>query len=257
MNLSIKSYGQGNNVILIHGFCESSEIWAPFINQLSTHNHILTIDIPGFGNSSSINYQSLDQLAQIFVNEFKELGIEKATIIGHSMGGYIALAILELFPEFVNGIGLFHSTPIADSEEKKLARDKNIQFVNQFGADKFTKVLIPNLFANTLNQDQIDAALKIAQSSTSEGIINALNAMKNRPDRSQLLQNSQLANLIIAGKKDPLIPYLSLITLASQMPLVQLNVLAESSHMGFIEETENTLNILSYYLNNFALYPNK
>lgn len=257
MNLNIKTYGQGNKVILIHGFCESSEIWNPFIDTLSSQNQIITIDIPGFGNSPAINYDSLDHLAEIFVTEFHKNGIEKAIIIGHSMGAYIALAILELFPQFVNGIGLFHSTPAADSEEKKLARDKNIHFVNQFGADKFTKVLIPNLFANSLNQEQINSALNIAQSSTKEGIINALTAMKNRPDRTSLLKSSSLPNLIIAGKNDTLIPYQSLITLASQMPMVQLNILNNSGHMGFSEETELSLNILSHYLNNFALHTHK
>ena len=104
-------------VVLLHGYLESMLVWDEFIPLIYKSLRVVTIDIPGHGISQvKGEIHTMDYLSDVVADALKVLAIDKAYIVGHSMGGYVALAVCERHPEVVEGVVLLHSTPNADSE---------------------------------------------------------------------------------------------------------------------------------------------
>ena len=131
--LAYNEMGQGNSVVLLHGFCETKEIWKAYEKKISENFHLVAIDLPGFGKSDlTIEENTIESFADQVFKLLQFLDITKATIIGHSLGGYIALALAEKYPKLVTGLGLFHSTALADDQARKDSRDKSLTFIEKY-----------------------------------------------------------------------------------------------------------------------------
>ena len=155
-------------VVLLHGFGEDSSVWSGFVPFLQKDFYILT---PDYARLS--NFKSVEEYADFVHEKIVEKCIEKCVMIGHSMGGYIALAFAEKYPEMLNGLGLFHSTSFADSEEKKAARTKNIDFIDKHGAEAFIKTSTPNLYAEAFQKNHpevIEKHIKYVSTPIAEAI---------------------------------------------------------------------------------------
>jgi pimeloyl-ACP methyl ester carboxylesterase len=244
-NLRYSELGKGNPVVLIHGYLESLEIWNGFAEKLAKKYRVISVDLPGHGQSgiySSINTMAV--MADAVKSIMDHLSIGRAVIIGHSMGGYVTLALADIFPEMIVGFCLFHSHALPDSEDKKLNRDRETLLVKEGKKSQFINLNIQNAFAPDHHESfskQIDRAREIAEGTSDEGIIRALEGMKARPDRRDVLKNSVEPVMIIAGGKDFYIPsnvYEEHFTLARKTSVL---VLENSGHMGFIEEQEKSL----------------
>ena len=149
-----KTEGNGKPVILIHGFAEDSSIWKHQIKALKENFYLIIPDLPGSGQSEMLEGEILienyaEVIKAIADKELKDSNQNTCTIIGHSMGGYIALAFAEKHPELLNGLGLFHSTAYADDNAKKETRRKGIEFIKNNGVELFLKTTTPNLFSDT------------------------------------------------------------------------------------------------------------
>src|SRR5581483_8639197 len=117
--------GKGRAIVLLHGFPENLGIWQEFSAALSKSFRVICIDLPGLGESECIGYvHTMDLMAKCVQSVMHELNLRRYVVVGHSMGGYVALAVAELFPENLRGLCLFHSAAFPDSDEKKLDRDK-------------------------------------------------------------------------------------------------------------------------------------
>ena len=237
--------GKGEPVVLLHGYLESLEIWDGFADELSADYRVICVDLPGHGRSGV--YSSIDSMA-IMADAVKQvldfLGIGRAVIIGHSMGGYAALAFEDFYPEVTIGFGLFHSHALADPEDKKADRDREIALVKAGKKQQLINVNIPNAFATDNHEkfaEQIEWARQIALATPDQGIILALEGMKARPDRRDVLKISTDPLLVIAGKKDNYIPFEVYEQHFSLAPETDVVILENSGHMGFIEEKEKTL----------------
>jgi pimeloyl-ACP methyl ester carboxylesterase len=110
--------GNGFPVVLLHGYLESSEVWDGFVKRLSSRFKVISIDLPGHGLSSVYGeIHTMEFLATAVKELTDSLNLKKIFLTGHSLGGYVTLAFLEFFPEYLSGYCLFHSQPFADSEE--------------------------------------------------------------------------------------------------------------------------------------------
>ena len=173
------------------------------------------------------------------------------TVIGHSMGGYITLALVESYWNHVNAFGLFHSTAFADTEEKKDTRKKGIEFIKQNGAFEFLKTSTPNLFSpNSKLQipNSIDEFINSLKEFTSQALIAYYNAMMDRPDRTSILKNTKNPVLFIAGQHDNAIPINDVLEQCHLPEKSYIHVLKKSGHMGMMEETGNANRILEEFL---------
>lgn len=242
--------GEGKVIVLLHGFLESLEIWTEFTNQLSEKFRVIAIDLPGHGETASIGYvHSMELMAECVKAVTKHLGLRKYVVVGHSMGGYVALALTELYPDDVKGLCLFHSNALADSAEKKKERDRTIEAVKK-NHKQFINELILNLFAPdniSSLQEEVKKLKSIASKTSKQGIIAGLEGMKGRKSREGILKAASFPILFIAGKQDALI---SINTILPQLTLAKngtLLVLENAGHAGFYEAKEETLNTIEKF----------
>lgn len=236
--VSFSDTGKGSVVVLLHGYLGSKEIWNQTIENLSKSYRVIAIDLPGHGQTQCFGYvHSMELMAKCVKKVLDSLRLKKYVIIGHSMGGYAALAFAELFPENLKGLGLCHSTALADSPEKKKDRSRAIKLVK---ADKrvYTKSAVKNLFA-TKNlkylKEEVAFATKIAQGITKQGAVAALEGMKDRPNRDMILGIVDYPVLMVIGQLDNILPIETLLEQAETLKRKHVLVLEHDGHMGFLE----------------------
>ncbi|MBI3501493.1 MAG: alpha/beta hydrolase [Bacteroidetes bacterium] len=239
--------GKGRVIVLLHGFLESQEIFDELSTKLSKSFRVIAIDLPGHGETPAIGYvHSMELMAECAKSVLDSLGIRKYVVVGHSMGGYVALAFAEMFPQNVSGLCLFHSSAMPDSDEKKKDRDRVAEIVMK-DHTQFVSDLIPKLFAKeniSILQDEVTKAKQIALQTPKEGIVAALKGMKERPSREMVLKNAKFPVLFIIGKQDVILAWENLLLLAGLPRKSFQLVLEHTGHMGFYEAPEETFKAL-------------
>ncbi|WP_407522549.1 alpha/beta hydrolase [Lacibacter sp. MH-610] len=239
--ISYKIYGAGAPVLLIHGFGEDSRIWNHQIDFLKTSCQLIVPDLRGSGASAALPPPgSIEQMAEDILQILNEERTEVCTVIGHSMGGYIALALMEKYPHRFHALGLIHSTAYADNEEKKQARLKSIEFIQQNSAYEFIKATIPNLFADKFKQEHTGLVAELIEQGrqfSKEVLIGYYTAMINRPARTTLLQQTNKPVLFFIGSEDKAVNPADALQQASLPAITMIKYIEEIAHMGMWEAT--------------------
>ncbi len=250
--VAFDSQGKGPAVALLHGFCEDRSVWDDFKSEfVDAHFRVVCVDLPGFGQSDVPVAAGVEYYADAVHAVLNELNIEKVILIGHSMGGYTALAFAEKYPETILGLGLFHSHPYADSEEKKEARRKSIQFIRDHGHVVFVKQLIPGLFAPAYAHGQsfqLARLIHAASTYPAGGITAGLEAMIRRPDRSALLAGASYPVLFIIGEEDKAIPADQSLSQTLLPRTASVHILEKVGHMGMFEAQKKTQRIVREFV---------
>lgn len=245
--------GRGRVMVLIHGYLETSEVWKNFAGNLAGKYRIITIDLPGHGRSDIYGEtQTMEFMAGVIKELLTDLNIEKVFMTGHSLGGYITLAFLELYPEMLSGYCLFHSHPLADTREALEKREREIALIKAGKKDLMYPENIAKMYA-ALNLNKFPEALKrskeIASSISGEGIIAVLRSMMIRPSRLAVMEEGKVPCLWILGEMDN---YINCELVKSKVKLpenAELIVLENSGHLGFIEEEKRSLDVLAEFVN--------
>ncbi|PZR24121.1 MAG: alpha/beta hydrolase [Flavobacterium psychrophilum] len=210
INLAYSETGKGTAIVLLHGFLENSSMWDFFVAEYSKKYRVITIDLLGHGETECLGYvHTMEDMADAVYAILHELRIRKAIFMGHSMGGYVALAFAELYPDMIKGIILQNSTSRADSDERKVNRDRAIKAVKQ-NATAFVRMSIANLFDEELRErlaDDIEHLREQAVKTPLQGIVAALEGMKIRKDREVILHFSPYPMLLVLGKHDQSLIY--------------------------------------------------
>jgi pimeloyl-ACP methyl ester carboxylesterase len=244
-----ETFGNGKPIVLLHGFLESSTMWKPLISEFSKKNFLITVDFPGHGKSDVISEtHSMELMAEIVNSLLKELKVESATFIGHSMGGYVTLAIAELFPEKVEKLILLNSTSVADSEEKKQNRDRSIEIVGKV-PEAYISMAIGNLFAESSREKfalEIEALKKEVYSFPVEGIQAMIRGMRDRKDRTSVLKEFPREKYLISAKEDPIIPISDSKKIAEESN-ASLKII-DGGHMSMIENSSSVVDFLHFIL---------
>jgi pimeloyl-ACP methyl ester carboxylesterase len=239
--------GKGWPVLLIHGFAEDQTIWDAQTAYLEKNFRVLVPDLPGSGLSGAIPDMSMEGIAdclkkllEIEVPPDSPEGPGGIVVIGHSMGGYILLALAERYPDLVKALGLFHSTAYPDSEEKKMARRKGIEFIGKYGSSAFIQQATPALFSERFKNQSPGIVAGLIQrygNFNPESLITYYTQMMNRPDRTDLLKKISKPVLFVMGKEDKAVP-LDQGLQQSHMPrLSYIHILENSGHMGMLEQS--------------------
>ena len=247
--ISYSDQGKGTALVLLHGYLENKEMWNAFIPQLSKKYRVITIDLLGHGETECLGYvHTMEDQADVVHNVLHDLKIRKAIFIGHSMGGYAALAFAELYPDVMKGLVLLNSTSKADSEERKLNRTRAIKAVKQ-NYTAFVRMSIANLFSED-NRERLDDAIEKvkleALKTPLQGIVAALEGMKIRKDREVILHHATYPILLILGKKDGVLIYEDNLDQIKDTK-VQL-ITFPDGHMSHIENEAELLKVLLDYL---------
>ncbi|MGJ8591610.1 MAG: alpha/beta fold hydrolase [Aquaticitalea sp.] len=240
--------GHGDVTVLLHGFLENSKMWKNLTPKLSESNRIISMDLLGHGETGSLGYvHTMEMMAEAVAAIIDHLKLEKITLIGHSMGGYVALAYAEAYPAKINGICLMNSTAQADSYERKINRDRAILAVKQ-NSKAFIGMSVSNLFASENRDrliDEISEVKKEALKMPLQGIIAALEGMKIRKDRTNVLQRYDVKKMMIVGRRDPVLDFDALMNQTKDMDVEIVEF--QDGHMSHIENIyELTYNLLRF-----------
>lgn len=233
------------NLILLHGFCESKDMWNAFEVELSKQFNVYCLDLPGFGDFHfDVTDLSIDDIAHIVQNEINALQIDNYVILGHSLGGYVALEIAKLFPNKLKGLGLFHSTAFADSKERVEKRNDVIRFIEKHGAKVFGKSFIPQLFYQSKRAECKPDILKLSEiaANTSDiTLVEVTKAMQNRNDNTNLLKQIEIPVLFIIGKNDPTAILEDSLNQIQMPKDSTIHLLDNCGHMGMFEQKAKTI----------------
>ncbi|UAY51745.1 alpha/beta fold hydrolase [Ferruginibacter albus] len=248
--------GQGLPVVLIHGFPETGELWHYQKDFLAQQCQVIIPDLPGSG-ASPYNDQlsTIDDYAEAIKAITDNEKLDRVVLIGHSMGGYISLAFAEKYPQLIKGIGLFHSTALADTEEKKQARLKGIEFITNNGAFPFVKTSVPNSFSADFKDQhahEVEALIEAGKKFQPEALIQYYRAMIARPDRTSVLKACNVPVLFVIGEQDTIIPMQTVLPQTYLPSLSHIHILQNSAHMGMWEETHKANQILLDFLESLS-----
>ena len=231
-------------VVLLHGYLESMFVWDDFVPLLYKRVRVVTLDLPGHGISEVRGEcHSMEYLADVVRDALQALGIARCTLVGHSMGGYVALAFCERHPEMLDGLVLFSSTPNADTEEKRENRRREIALVKAGKKELLARVAPEAGFAEENRarmQDHIEDLTEQVFLTEDEGIVALLGGMIARKDQNAMLRSSKVPQLFILGRKDGYIPPEAAEKMVAEHPQAKVVWLENSGHMGFLEEPEAT-----------------
>jgi pimeloyl-ACP methyl ester carboxylesterase len=250
-NIYYTDNGKGNVVVLLHGFLENSNMWEPFIPTLSKNHRIICIDLLGHGKTECLGYvHTMELMADCVKAVIQNLNILKATFIGHSMGGYVALAFAEENPDMVEGLCLMNSTAEEDHLERKKNRDRAILAVKE-NHKLFVTIGIVNLFRpknRTLFSEEIKQVTDEAIKTRVQGIIAALEGMKIRKNRAHILQTTKFKKMMIISEKDPVLEFDSLINQAKNTNVKIVKF--PDGHMSHIENKSEFLIEIVHFIEN-------
>jgi len=232
--------GKGFPVVFIHGFCETHSIWDSFIVPVEKTYRVISIDLPGFGRSKFLKAPfSIDDVAEVVLSFLDSIDIKEFIVIGHSLGGYVTLAMAKQAPLRVKAFGLFHSTAFGDTPEKQLSRNKVIEFVEANGVEPFIKSFIPPLFYNQ-SSASIPPVVDIALTTPKETLIEYTAAMRDRPERLAVLEGFKGNVLFIVGEKDGVFTPESIDQQVHLAPQSMVFKFKDVAHMGMFEAEEPT-----------------
>jgi len=243
--ISYSDTGKGSAIVLLHGFLENQTMWQYLIPELGKKYRVITIDLLGHGESDCLGYvHSMEDNASVVRTVLSELRIWKAIFVGHSMGGYVALAFAELYPAIVKGLVLQNSSSKADSEERKANRARAIKAVKK-DYTTFVRLSITNLFSEENREKMIDEIEKVkieALKTPLQGIVASLEGMKIRKDRETLLRSATYPMLLILGEKDPVLNYEDGLKQIENTSVKLVNF--PDGHMSHIENREELIKVL-------------
>ena len=229
-------------VVLLHGYLESLMVWEDFIPHLYKQLRVVTLDLPGHG-ISVVNGEchTMEYLADVVADLMASLGVERYTVVGHSMGGYVALAVAEKYADRLDGVVLLSSTPNPDTDEKRENRRREIELVKSGKKDLLARVAPEAGFAvvnRPRMKDYIADLTEQVHLTEEEGIVALLNGMIERKDQNETLQKSAVRQLFILGKQDGYIPMEVAEAMVGRHPQAEVAWLEKSGHMGFLEQPE-------------------
>lgn len=247
--IAYEEQGEGEVVVLLHGFCGSSAYWEKVSPLLADSFRVIMPDLRGHGASDApLGSYTIEQMADDVALLLETLGVEKYTVLGHSMGGYVALSLAQRYNNRLSGVGLIHSTAYPDSDEAKEKRLKAIAAINSEGITAFIDGLVPGLFAPE-SLDKLPAAVnrvkELGYKTPPQGAIGAAMAMRERADRRDVLSAAPIPVLLVAGEKDGLISLER--TFTTDKEHVAQAVIHEVGHMSMYEDPQQLADIIKQF----------
>ena len=239
-------------VVLVHAFPLSHAMWQAQVEALAPQFRVIVPDLPGFGGSARQVKPSISQMAQEIAALLDQQKITEPVFIGGlSMGGYVVFEFLRQFPQRVRGLGFFSTRAAADTAEAREGRLKTAQKIQAEGLQSFSKVILPKLLGKTTmesNPAVVRQVTDLILASKPEGVADALLAMADRRDSTDLLGAVRVPTLVVAGEQDSFIPPAEAEAMARAIPGAQLHVIKEAGHLLNLEQPAPFQQLLTQFL---------
>jgi pimeloyl-ACP methyl ester carboxylesterase len=253
--ISYTDSGKGAVVVLLHGFLENKHMWKEIIPVISRNKRVLAIDLLGHGHTECLGYiHPMELMADAVAAVLKTLRIRKITLIGHSMGGYVSLALSEKNPEMIRGLCLLNSTATSDDNSRKKLRERANKMA-QINLSNIVRKSFINLFSEKSKEvfnPEIQLALSEALQTSLHGYSACQEGMKIRPNRLTVLKNNHFKKLFILGEKDPVLPVNKGIKEAEETQ--SKTVVLSGGHMSHIENSDKLIKVLNTFIRRSISY---
>lgn len=242
--LSYTDKGKGKAILLLHGFLGCKELWSEHAKELSKTYRVISVDLPGHGNSDSLRYiHSMELFAEAIKTLVSYLKLKRIVLVGHSLGGYVSLAFAEKFPDAVRGLIMMNSTAKGDSASRKKSRNQLIGLIKK-NKNRAIEMLVPNFFSykSRTTHWKVKKYLRSAKKCSSKAIVATIEGMKVRKEREIILHFSPFPYAYFIGEYD------AIISLKDQTEEASLNqkgsseLFEHSSHMIYMEEEARSIN---------------
>lgn len=236
--------GSGFPIVLLHGFPEDGKVWERQTDLLQQDYRLIVPDLPGSGGSPlPAGTLTIDSMADFVYAILLQEGIKVCIVAGHSMGGYITLAFAQKYPELLKGFGLFNSSGLPDTDEKKQSRLKSIEIMKKYGAAAFVRQMVPGLFGKKFreeNEPVVEALIMRSASLNVDALMAYYRAMIQRPDRRSVLQQTKVPVLFVIGKADTTIPLAAILQQVWLPGVSAIHILEDAGHMAMLEAATDT-----------------
>jgi len=243
-SISYQLTGSGQTIVLLHPFPMDHRLWQPQVEHFSPHFQVLTPDLRGFGNSDGFGAQtpSIEQMADDLNALLDVLNTTEPIILcGLSIGGYVALRFAQKYFSRLRGLVICDSRAQADTEETKAGRNRMIDFASQHTPDEIVQKVLSGLLGKTslrTRPELIQRVQEIGSSQSQQAILDALAALRDRPDATGWLSAITIPTLLIFGEEDALAPSHVIETLQSGLPQATLVKLPKAGHFSSLEQPE-------------------
>lgn len=242
IELAYARLGKGTPLVLLHGFPLDHHLWDDVSSLLKDTFELILPDLRGFGESTTLDAPyTMDDYASDIAGLLDRLGIQKAAIAGHSMGGYVALAFARLYPERVSGLALISSQVLADPPDRKEGRYKSAAEVAEKGISGLVEVMAPKFTSDARLQA---FARTLMEKQQPDAYIGALKAMAERIDSTSLLSTFKFPVVIVHGETDALIPVARAREVKAAVPDSHYVELKSIGHVPMLEAAKETAEAL-------------
>jgi len=244
LQLAYERHGKGTPLVLLHGYPLDHHLWDNVVPLLVDTFDVIVPDLRGFGESTiGDSSPTMDDYASDIAGLLDYLGIQKTAIVGHSMGGYVALAFAKRYPDHLTGFGLVSSQVLADPPDRKEARYKSAKDVLENGIDTVVATMTPKFTADEKLQAFARSAMERQQPAA---YMAALKAMAERPDSTALLASLEVPVVVVHGHSDALIPVDRAREVKAALAQAHLVEISGVGHMPMMEATEQTAAALKH-----------
>jgi len=239
-----------NTIILLHGYCGSSAYYSKLVPLVEQYANVIAFDLFGHGQSDYLQTEKyrLEDIALLIHKAILELNIKQYYLLGHSLGGYITLAYAKQFAYALSGFGLIHSTARPDSEEAKTNRLNVIRSVKEEGVTPFATQLVSKLFGNQPQEEDVLLAREIGLNTTTQAVIGFAHAMREREDATDIIHNTTLPVLLIAGEQDKIVNPQAVF--AGHQASTICEIVKDAGHMGMLEAEHEIAAIIERFIGN-------
>lgn len=234
---------QRPTICLIHGHGVDATIWDSIYADLALVYTVLTPDFSRLTTRTTI-----EGYAGELYSLLQSATVEQVVLVGHSMGGYIALAFAEKYPERVQGLVLFHSTPAADDPARSQVRQQAISELQTEGTVPFIRKQLPKTVAPNYPADKLQLLIDRYSALPAEALAAGVKAIAARPDRTDVVNNAPFPVLFVLGREDQLIPHDKVAQLAESSSQIRVASLEQTGHMGMIEQPEASVETIRAFV---------
>ncbi|SOD98740.1 alpha/beta fold hydrolase [Spirosoma fluviale] len=228
---------------LIHGHGVDASIWDGIYADLALDYQVLAPDF-----SRLTHLTTIEAYADELSDRLPLANDQKVILVGHSMGGYMALAFAEKYPNRVLGLILYHSTATADDDVKRQARQQVIQELQTAGTSPFIHKQMPKMVAPSCAPELIEELEHRFLNLPADALVAGVKAIAGRPDRTAILRDAQFPVLLVLGREDQLIPYEKTAQLASLSGRIKVAAIEQAGHLSMVEQPTQSTEILRAFV---------
>lgn len=237
--LSHRITGDGAPILLVHGFPLDSRMWEPQIAAFSKRHQVIAVDLAGFGQTTTAHPPThIEDHAFDLAHLLDHLHLDRVTLVGLSMGGYIALAFAERYAHRLSSLVLANTKATPDTPEAKQKRDDNVALVEQKGVAALASVLVPSLLSKRAPKTLVQKVHDIITSQSVEGTTRALEAMRDRRDTTHVLKALEVPLLLVGASDDALMPPDVTKGMQQAQPESELVILEGAGHLSNLDAPE-------------------